>query len=518
MSQDVSAPAVTPDGPASRSQHDYVRPMAIGVTLVAFVVRIAFLGNQSYWGDELFSLNQAAGDLRHVFDAGLAEIHTPLYATLLWGWVSLGGTATLWTHALSGLFGLLAVGAAYVHLRTPKLSSTARWIAVAATAANGFGIVYSQESRPYALVLLGATGLTAVTIVQVVARPQRPARAGAVWLGWALLTATAHLLGAVLVAATALLLAGKGLSERRYRLAFAQLGLAVAAVLPQLAWIISGLGRPRFAAGTSWIEAPGAHDAWTLLTTVFSSGELVPLRDGFAWTSATGVAVAAVLLVLALFAGRGVSPADWDGDAGAGLTLFLLAAAILVTVLVASHWIHIWTLRNMIVLTPALTWGVAWMIVGSPRQESVRQIMGVAILVALLVSMAPLAASLRQPYKTDWRGLLLYLERERALHPSATFSFFGGGPKGAFLAADRGRSPASLQHIYDHVDLNPFSPEGVGQLRRIPGPQVVVYYASIAHPRPPEIEQAIQGRLRDPGCRPVPVYGFIVVECGTSGG
>src|ERR1041385_5085193 len=154
MSQDVSAPAVTPDRPPGRSRHDYVRPLAIAVTLVAFVVRIAFLGRQSYWGDELFSLNQAAGDLRHVFDAGLAEIHTPLYATLLWGWVSLSGTTTLWTHALSGLFGLLAGGAAYVPLRTPKLSSTARWIAVAATAANGFGIVYSQESRPYALVLL----------------------------------------------------------------------------------------------------------------------------------------------------------------------------------------------------------------------------------------------------------------------------------------------------------------------------------------------------------------------------
>jgi hypothetical protein len=489
--------------------------LAVAVTLAGLGVRIAFLGNQSYWYDEAFSVRQAAGDLPHVFAVGNTEIHTPLYATLLWLWENVVGTTTLWTHVLSALFGVASVAVAYLCLRSAPISGTARSLAVALTAANGFGIVYAQESRPYALALLGATGLTAVTVTQMAPAYPVRARSTVIWFGWALVTATSHLLGTVLVAATAVLLALTSLTQRQWWQAAVRIGIATLAVVPQCAWILVGVGRHGFAAGTTWIPAPGVPDVRAVLTSTFSAGGLTPRPDGFAWVSAAGVAVAVLLLLIAC-----ASALPWWGggssapDRAMGALLLGTAAVTLGGVYVVSQFVHVWTLRNMIVLVPALTWGVAWLIVGLPRHRLARQILAVAVLLATLAALLPMAHDLGRPYKTDFRGLVLYLARERAAEPSATFSFFGGGPRTMFIAADRSADPDPyLDRIYDRVDIHPPGPLAIAGLRRIPGPQVVVYYAGIGHPRPIGVEHVILRLLADPSCRSVPIYGLVVVRC-----
>jgi hypothetical protein len=198
-----------------------------------------------------------------------------------------------------------------------------------------------------------------------------------------------------------------------------------------------------------------------------------------------------------------------------GACLLGVAGCALVGTFVVSQVVHLWTLRNMIIIVPALTWGVAWLVVGLPRAELARKLLAVAVLAASLASFVPLARDLARPYKTDWRGLVLYLAGERAAQPSATFSFFGGGPQRQFVAADReGGSDPYLERIYDRVDSHPRTASAVSALRRIPGPQVVVYYAGVARPDPVTTERAILRRLNDASCAAVPVYGFAVVKCG----
>lgn len=491
--------------------------LAIVVTLAGLGVRIAFLGNQSYWADEAFSVSQAAGALGRVFRIGYTEVHTPLYASVLWVWERIGGTTTLWTHTLSGLFGAATVVAAYVCLRSTPLSTTARWLAVAVTAANGFGIVYAQESRPYALVLLGATGLTAVTVAQLMASTPRRRTSTIGWLAWALLTATSHLLGAVLVGATALLLAADAARRRRYRDVAVQVAVSVLAVAPQAGWIVSGLQRGGFAAGTTWIRAPGLGDVQILLSTTFSAGGLLPRSDGFAWESTGGVAVAVVLLVIAsLFAFPRSGGETWTADWVAGAVLLGLAAVTLTAMFLVSQAIHLWTLRNMIIIVPAVTWGVAWLVVGLPQWALVRTLLAVAVLVASLTSFVPLVHDLARPYKTDWRGLVRYLDHERAAHPAMDVTLIGGGgPQDQFVVADRSSgTDLHLEPGYDRVEVHPRSDAAIARLRRATGPQVVVYYGGIAHPRPLEAEHEILDRLADPGCHSVPIYGLAVISCG----
>src|SRR5690349_22100012 len=60
--------------------------LALAVVVVAggVLLRLALLGRQSYWIDELYSVNQSNGSLRQLLQVGSSEVHPPLYALLLW--------------------------------------------------------------------------------------------------------------------------------------------------------------------------------------------------------------------------------------------------------------------------------------------------------------------------------------------------------------------------------------------------------------------------------------------------
>jgi uncharacterized membrane protein len=91
--------------------------LAVAVVAGAVLVRLALLGRQSYWIDELYSVNQSGGSLRQLLDAGSAEVHPPLYALLLWAWMKIGGSSEAWTHLLSTVIAGVAVLVTHVGLR-----------------------------------------------------------------------------------------------------------------------------------------------------------------------------------------------------------------------------------------------------------------------------------------------------------------------------------------------------------------------------------------------------------------
>jgi hypothetical protein len=457
---------------------------------------------------------------------------------LLWGWQHLGGSSTAWTRSLSVLFGLASIVVAELGLRGVGISLRARRLAVAVTAASGFGIVYSQEDRPYALVLLGATGLTAATLTRLVALRSggsRGWRRWLPWLAWALLTAAAHLLGAVLVGVTAFVLACTAWRGERLRGVAREIALGALAILPQAAWLVVGVGRAGFASGTSWIRAPTPADAWLLLTTVFGAGGLTPRADGFGWTSPLGVIVLLVLLaggaVLARWGRRarpdarapaalGELDEPDDGfdartrlDLRLGGMLLVIAGATLLGSYVSSQFVHLWTLRNMIVVVPALSWGLVWVAAALPASGRRRRTVAVAVLVAILLSLHAVAQNLRLPYKTDWRTLIHYLERVHAEDPAVTLSIFGADPDDSLVAADQNLSAPARQRLSDRLDRHPRDVEAVAELRRIPGRQVVYFSGGVGRPQLPAVQRRILQRLNDPTCRPVPIYGLIVVSC-----
>src|SRR3954469_12915120 len=122
-----------------------------GITLAGALLRFATLDVQSYWLDEVATVNilrHGFGDMISAVSAG--ESTPPLYYVLAWVWSKLFGTGEVGLRSLSALFGTLAVPAAYLTARR-LASPVAGAIAAGLVALNPYLVWYSQEARSYAL-------------------------------------------------------------------------------------------------------------------------------------------------------------------------------------------------------------------------------------------------------------------------------------------------------------------------------------------------------------------------------
>ena len=524
--RDVTAVTVPRQQRATRPTRVFVG-LAVGVAVAALTLRLALLGRQSYWIDELYSVNQSAGSLRQLLDVGSTEVHPPLYAVLLWGWMKIGGTSEAWTRLLSTLLTTAAVLVTYAGMRHLDLGRHVRWALTTATAAGGAWVVYSLETRNYALLLLGATGLTVTTVragALVLRGLQPPARLLAPWFGWTLLAASAHPFGAVLSAGAVMVLVGVAVwcrAGRTVRTATSWGGTALAGWIPLTVWTWRGIRQPEFAAGTTWIGAPDGRDVWEVATTAFASGGMSPHRDGFAWTSPLGVLAAALLVGAAVVVHRrtatrpdvGALPVDRPVDLGAAAGI-LLALAVVVTAsafAVAQVW-HAWTLRNMLVVVPALTWGGICLAAALSGSASGARWTSTAAIVLLAASLVPTATGIARPYKTDFRGLLEYLVTVQQQEPGTRVVVLGYGMAQRFWPAtdrpfrDPGRAAVTgwmWAYPGTSLDVEPLAAR----------PVVVVLYRDVAHAQDDAWAAATVQRLGPAGCRSVPLHGFGVVRC-----
>jgi len=499
------------------------------VIVASFVVRVVLIDRQSYWIDELFSVDESAGTVAHLLTAGSTEVHPPLYAALLQGWMRLGGPAgthEVWTRLFSTGCAVLAVVATHRGLRPVRLGGEVRWALTTATAAGGASIVYSQEARSYALLLAAAAGLTAATVRAAVAEdgagPRDRWRDRVAWTGWSLLAATTHLFGAVLTAGAVTVLVGARLQRTGSvravaRTAAGRAALGAAGCSLQALWLLAGIDRAGFAATTSWIPAPTPADLGTLLTSTFASGGLALHRDGFAWTSPVGAALAAVAVVAAVALllahrvprrSRGDRADSADGaDVGrAAAVLLALAAVVVVAAFLGSQDRHLWTLRNLLVVTPALTWGVVCLAAAAAGSATGRRGVAAAVIGLLGIGLVPVATDLARPYKTDFRGLVEQLAAVRAGRPGTAVAVIGTLPPATWRATGDARSGQLYREM---TPQEVASPDAVA---RTAGPQVVVIYRRLLDPDLDGDVAALVTRL-GPGCERVRLLGVGLVRC-----
>lgn len=125
----------------------------IAIVVLALSIRLYGISKESYWLDETMSVRQTQIPYADTIRLLHNDIHTPLYFTLLWGWIRLFGSGEYATRLLSTLFGIGAVIALFFFGRK-YLSEKAGLIAAAILAASPLALFYSQEVRPYSLFLL----------------------------------------------------------------------------------------------------------------------------------------------------------------------------------------------------------------------------------------------------------------------------------------------------------------------------------------------------------------------------
>ncbi|HET6899677.1 MAG TPA: glycosyltransferase family 39 protein [Vicinamibacteria bacterium] len=317
------------------------RRAVLGLALafaVAAAVRLDRLSLEELTTDEAFSWRMTTYAPAEIVARTATDVHPPLYYLVLDAWTALGGDSPAALRGLSLLFGLAAVGLAYLlYVEVDRFAeaSTGRAGGLAAALLVGLHadqVEHSRHVRMYGLgVMLAA--LTAWLLLRALRRERGTA------LGWAAYAVAAaalcytHYYGAFTIAAqlaaAALFLAQRWRASRvRPRAAAGLLAAAVSAAVLFAPWLSVLRRQTARVSGDYWIHEAGSFDV---------AGALVRWATGLEWTPPwPGVAIAAFAAAFLWAIARGdrgqrflalQAGLPWVGALGlswiAGRTLFL---------------------------------------------------------------------------------------------------------------------------------------------------------------------------------------------------
>jgi hypothetical protein len=218
-----------------------------GLVLIAAVIRIVVLTNQSYWMDEALTAYEAQLPFGAMISTVVhVETTPPLYFVLIWAWAHLFGTGEAALRSVSMLAGIALVPLAYLSGRD-LINPRAGVVAAALVTFNPFLIWYSQEARGYML-LAALSGASFLWFVRARERPSR--RNLAWWTVWSSLALMTHFFAGFLVAPEALWL----LWIARSRLAGVAVGVVVLVQAAMLPFALIDTGH-----GAGWIAQTRQH-------------------------------------------------------------------------------------------------------------------------------------------------------------------------------------------------------------------------------------------------------------------
>jgi mannosyltransferase len=373
-----------------------VRPrdwrLLVGLTIAAALLRFATIDVQSYWFDEALTAKLVGMSFGSMLSSVPdTELTPPLYYVLAWPWAHVVGTEEASLRSLSALFGIATVPVSYCVGRE-LVSPRAGHLVAALVAFNPLLVWYSQEARPYSLLVL----LAALSVL-FFARSLRLRRHGDLWL-WSAASALAlltHYYAAFLVVPEALWLVWAWRPRARALIA-GGLVVAVGAALIPLAL------HERARIGTGYIEGLSLRRRAIGVPEDFLTGLVV--KFDATWEQlldALALVVGAAAVWLALRRGD-------SGRRGAVLAAALALAAVGVPALLALAGLDYLNTRNVIAgCLPALVVLAAGFDAAWPRAG----VAGVATLAAVGVAVTVVVAADEGYHRSDFRGAAEALAR-----------------------------------------------------------------------------------------------------------
>lgn len=126
----------------------------LAITLLAAALRLPTLALESLWYDEIFTAWLAGLPISNLITATLGDVHPPTWYLIEWVVSHTLGTGEFSLRLVSALAGVALVPAVW---RLAAALDLPREAAALVTALAPFGIYYSQEARPYSLLMLATT-------------------------------------------------------------------------------------------------------------------------------------------------------------------------------------------------------------------------------------------------------------------------------------------------------------------------------------------------------------------------
>ena len=269
----------------------------VAIVLAGVALRLFRLDHQSLWYDEIFSLAASGGSWLQMH-ALLVEdvVHPPLHYYILHAWMSFFGVTAEQARLVSVIFGALSVGALYL-LAKELFNRRTAVIASILLAVSQIGIRYSQEARPYSMVLF-----LSIAASYFFLRSLRSGRASEWWISAALMAALigTHYYG--MFAAISLAVFGV-MVRKRYPVPVVRwIGAAMLSAAVLGGWLATGVLREALRSPKMALE-PASQHWYTGLTILneFNNGRV----DGFYtaapwWTFAVGGVLFSLPALLAL--------------------------------------------------------------------------------------------------------------------------------------------------------------------------------------------------------------------------
>lgn len=173
----------------------------LALAVVAAVIRIITIDNQSFWADEALTAYEARQSLTGMLQLVTSiETTPPLYFVLIWTWAKAFGTSEVALRSISTMAGVALVPIAYLCARE-LLDRRAGLVAAALVAVNPFMIWYSQEARSYML-LAALSGASFLWFLRARSDPSR--RNLGWWTGFSALALMTHFFAGFAIAPEAL--------------------------------------------------------------------------------------------------------------------------------------------------------------------------------------------------------------------------------------------------------------------------------------------------------------------------
>jgi hypothetical protein len=283
---------------------------AIALALLVAVVNFAVgVGDLSYFGDEVFSIDVAREPLGDVLDHTRAtEIAPPAYYYALHLWISVTGAEEELGLRLPSLLAAVLLVVAVYGLARSVAGRAASALAAALVALSPLVLTYAQQVRAYSLALLLVTAAAALAIVGTAGGARgRAARAACVALCVAALWT--HYTTALVVAPLLAWIAVTGWRQHSRGVAIGCVGVAALALVP--------LAQDQLSRGSE--EHPSAalsaRNAIDVLATPFDGRDITVLG--------LGIAAAALVVVALVHLAMGIAS---SGDRGP--RLLVLACAV----------------------------------------------------------------------------------------------------------------------------------------------------------------------------------------------
>jgi 4-amino-4-deoxy-L-arabinose transferase-like glycosyltransferase len=354
------------------------------LTLLAALLRFYRIGHQGFWFDEA----NASADMHYSLGKMLGllpqnQTTPPLYYLVGWVWARAVGFSEVPLRSLSALAGVASVPVIYV-AGAKLISRRVGLIAAALTACNPFLVWYSQEARPYELVVL----LSAASLVAFGFARERPsARTLSIWGAIGALGLMTHYYALLVVVPEAIWLLALHRRRRCVQVAVAVVAVVGVGLLP-LAIAQNHTGN------ASWIAPIPLLPRLGAIVPQFLIGFQAPAYELL-------LRLAELIAILAL-AGLALR-ADPDERRAALMMGALVVGGLVLNLILIAAGIDDLITRNIIALWPP----AALLVAGGlgARRAGVAGIAGTVALCAIgIVAVAGVAFN-RNFQRPDWRGV-----------------------------------------------------------------------------------------------------------------